>query len=203
MFGKRFLDLIITIPLQLLLSPLELLIAVWIKLDSSGPVIFRQQRVGRHGGLFTIYKFRTMSPEADAVMKNKIAELKKEGTFNPDEFVFQEKDDPRITRCGRFLRKTSLDELPQIFNIITGSMSLVGPRPEVPEIVEQYNSEQRQRLEVPPGITGLAQINGRGGLTLSRTLEYDLQYVNEWSFLLDLKILWKTIYVVFAGENAF
>jgi lipopolysaccharide/colanic/teichoic acid biosynthesis glycosyltransferase len=168
LFAKRLLDLLIAIPLLILISPLWLFIVLWIKKDSPGPAIFKQQRVGRGGLPFTIYKFRTMVPNADAVMKAKIAQLKQEGRFDPDNFVFQEKDDPRITRSGRFLRKTSLDELPQLLNIINGTMSLVGPRPEVPEIVETYMPEQRTRLDMPPGVTGLAQINGRSELALPR-----------------------------------
>lgn len=186
----------------ILISPLWLFILIWIKADSAGPAIFRQQRAGLKGDLFTIYKFRTMVPNADAVMKEKIKQLKKDGKFNPEEFVFQEKDDPRITRSGKFLRKTSLDELPQLLNILNGTMSLVGPRPEVPEIVEQYTPEQRKRLEMPPGVTGLAQINGRSDLTLAETLRYDVQYVKDWTFWYDIKILWKTVFVVLGGKDA-
>lgn len=143
-----------------------------------------------------------MVPDAEEVTKKRIEQLKQEGRFDPDNFVFQEKDDPRITNSGRFLRKTSLDELPQLLNIINGTMSLVGPRPEVPEIVQQYTSEQRTRLDMPPGVTGLAQVNGRSELTLAETLRYDVQYVKDWSFWLDVKILIKTFFVVFSGENA-
>ncbi len=200
---KRLLDLLIAIPLLVLISPLWLFIVLWIRIDSSGPSIFRQQRVGIKGNLFTIYKFRTMVLNADAVMKAKIEQLKKEGKFDPDSFVFQEKDDPRITRSGKFLRKTSLDELPQLLNIINGTMSLIGPRPEVPEIAEQYTPEQRKRLDMPPGVTGLAQVNGRSELALTQTLKYDVEYVENWSIWLDLKILWKTFYVVFSGKNAY
>lgn len=203
MLAKRLLDLIIAIPLLILTLPLWLLIVLWIKVDSPGPAIFRQTRIGLKGKPFTIYKFRTMVQNADAVMKEKIEQLKKEGKFNPEEFVFQEKNDPRITRSGRFLRRTSLDELPQLLNIINGTMSLVGPRPEVPEIVEQYTPEQRKRLDMPPGVTGLAQVNGRSELTLAETLAYDVEYVQNWSIWLDLKILLKTFFVVFKGENAY
>jgi len=203
LFAKRCLDLIVAIPLLIICSPLWLFIVIWIKADSPGKAIFKQQRVGRYGRPFTIYKFRTMVPNADEVMKAKIEKLKSEGNFDPDNFVFQEKDDPRITRSGRFLRKTSLDELPQLLNIINGTMSLVGPRPEVPEIVEQYTPEQRRRLDMPPGVTGWAQVNGRSRLTLSETLRYDLEYVDGWTFSRDLKILWKTFSVVFSGKDAY
>ena len=203
MLAKRILDLVISIPLLVLTSPLWLFIVVWIKLDSPGPAIFKQQRVGLKGELFTIYKFRTMVPNAEAVMKEKIEQLKREGQFDPDNFIFQEKDDPRVTRSGRFLRKTSLDELPQLLNIINGTMSLVGPRPEVPEIVEQYTPEQRQRLDMLPGVTGLAQINGRSELTLSETISYDLEYVRNWSIYKDVQILIRTFFVVLKGKNAY
>ncbi|MDJ0307158.1 MAG: sugar transferase [Dehalobacter sp. 4CP] len=203
MFAKRVLDLLISIPLLIILSPLWLMIVFWIKADSKGPAVFRQERVGRNGALFTIYKFRTMVPNADTVMKEKIEQLKKEGKFDPDNFFFQDKDDPRITKSGRFLRKSSLDELPQLLNIINGTMSIVGPRPEVPEIVDQYTPEQRHRLDMPPGVTGLAQVNGRSELTLTETLKYDVEYVQNWRFGLDLKILWKTLFIVLKGKGAY
>ena len=202
MLAKRLLDLFISIPLLIILFPLFIFIVLWIRFDSPGTAIFRQQRIGINGKFFTIYKFRTMVPDAEEVTKKRIEQLKQEGRFDPDNFVFQEKDDPRITNSGRFLRKTSLDELPQLLNIINGTMSLVGPRPEVPEIVQQYTSEQRTRLDMPPGVTGLAQVNGRSELTLAETLRYDVQYVKDWSFWLDVKILIKTFFVVFSGENA-
>jgi len=144
-----------------------------------------------------------MVKNADLVMKEKIELLKKNGEFDPATFIFQEKDDPRITNSGRFLRKTSLDELPQLLNIINGTMSIVGPRPEVPEITEQYTQEQCVRLDMPPGVTGLAQVNGRSELTLSQTLEYDIEYVKKWNFWLDIKILFKTVKVVFSGKAAY
>lgn len=203
MLAKRLLDIAVALPLFIIILPLWLIIVIWIRAGSAGAAIFRQTRIGIHGQPFTIYKFRTMVQNADEVMKQKIELLKREGKFNPKDFVFQEKDDPRITGCGRFLRKTSLDELPQLLNIINGTMSLVGPRPEVPEIVEEYTQEQRKRLDMPPGVTGLAQINGRSELTLMETLEYDQEYVRTWSFGLDLKILWKTVFVVFAGKDAY
>nr|WP_148228212.1 sugar transferase [Syntrophobotulus glycolicus] len=203
MLAKRLLDLAVSLPLLIIVSPLWLLIVVWIRAGSPGTALFRQTRVGIKGRPFTIYKFRTMVNNADEVMKQKIALLKREGKFDPEDFVFQEKDDPRITGCGKFLRKTSLDELPQLLNILNGTMSLVGPRPEVPEIAEEYTPEQRERLAMPPGVTGLAQVSGRSGLTLSETLVYDLEYVRTWSLGLDLRILWKTVFVVCAGKDAY
>jgi exopolysaccharide biosynthesis polyprenyl glycosylphosphotransferase len=195
---KRLIDLSVVLVLLVLLSPLWLLIVLWIRLDSSGPAIFTQTRIGLRGRPYTIYKFRTMIQNAEALMKDKLAKVN-----DLEKFVFQEKDDPRVTRSGRFLRKTSLDELPQLINILIGDMSLVGPRPEVPELVKLYTPEQRRRLNLLPGVTGLAQINGRSELTLGETMAYDLEYVRTWSAWLDLKILWKTIFVVFSGKGAY
>ena len=196
--SKRLLDFGAALTLLVLISPLWLLIVLWIRSDSSGPAIFKQTRIGQRGRSYTIYKFRTMVQNAEVLMKDKLEKVK-----DLEKFVFQEKDDPRITRSGYFLRKTSLDELPQLINILIGNMSMVGPRPEVPELVKLYTPEQRQRLNVSPGITGLAQVNGRSELTLGETMAYDLEYVHNWSFWLDLKILCKTIFVVFAGKGAF
>lgn len=196
--AKRVLDFVVALTLLVLVSPLWLFIVLWIRSDSAGPAIFKQTRVGLRGKPYTIYKFRTMVQNAEALTKKKL-----EKVDDLENFVFQEKEDPRITRSGHFLRKTSLDELPQLVNILIGNMSLVGPRPEVPEIAKLYTAEQRQRLNVLPGVTGLAQVNGRSELTLGETLNYDLDYVGTWSIWLDLKILWKTIFVVFAGQGAF
>ncbi|WP_434511191.1 sugar transferase [Desulfitobacterium sp. AusDCA] len=196
--AKRVLDILVSLILLILVSPLWLVIAFWIDFDSPGPVVFKQTRIGLHGKPYTIYKFRTMVTNADEIMKAKL-----ENVENIENFVFQEKDDPRITRSGRFLRKTSLDELPQLINILIGNMSLVGPRPEVPEIAKHYTVEQYQRLEVLPGVTGLAQVNGRSELTLGETMDYDLEYVQRWSFWLDLQILWKTLFVVLTGKGAY
>ena len=195
--AKRLLDFAAALVLLVLLSPFWILIVLWIRADSSGPAIFKQTRIGLRGKPYTIYKFRTMVQNAEALMKDKLDKVN-----DLENFVFQEKDDPRITRSGRFLRKTSLDELPQLLNILIGNMSLVGPRPEVPELVKLYTPQQRRRLNVLPGVTGLAQVNGRSELTLGETMGYDLDYVRSWSLRLDLKILWKTIFVVFTGKGA-
>ena len=196
--AKRLLDFVVALTLLVLVSPLWLFIVLWIRLGSSGPAIFKQTRVGLGGKPYTIYKFRTMVQNAEALMKEKLEKVE-----NLENFVFQEKGDPRITRSGHFLRKTSLDELPQLINILIGNMSLVGPRPEVPELVKLYTPEQRLRLNVLPGVTGLAQVNGRSELTLGETMAFDLEYVRTWSAWLDLKILWKTVFVVFSGEGAY
>ena len=195
---KRLLDIVVAAILLVLLSPIWYGIVLWIRMDSPGPAIFTQTRVGLRGKPYTIYKFRTMIQNADTIMKARL-----EKVTDLENFVFQEKDDPRITRSGRFLRKTSLDELPQLLNIFQGNMSLVGPRPEVMDIVKHYTAEQRRRHDVLPGVTGWAQVNGRGELTLGETLAYDLEYVKRWSFRLDLLILWKTLAVVFSGKGAY
>lgn len=195
---KRMLDLVVAAVLLVMISPLWLLIVLWIRLDSTGPAIFTQTRVGLWGKPYTIYKFRTMTTNADALIKSKL-----ENVTNLESFVFQEKNDPRVTRSGKFLRKTSLDELPQLLNILIGNMSLVGPRPEVPDIVKHYTSEQRLRLNVLPGVTGLAQVNGRSELTLGETLAFDVEYVRRWNIWLDLAILWRTFFVVFSGKGAY
>lgn len=196
--AKRLLDLIVAAVLLIIISPLWVFIVLWIRFDSPGAAIFKQTRVGLRGKPYTIYKFRTMVQNADELMKKKLKNV-----TDLENFVFQEKDDPRITRSGKFLRKTSLDELPQLLNILRGNMSLVGPRPEVPDIAEHYTPEQRLRLNVLPGVTGLAQVNGRSELTLGETLAYDVEYVKRWTFWLDLVILGKTFSVVFTGKGAY
>ena len=178
---KRAFDFAASLLGLIILSPLFLIIAVLIKLDSKGPVVFKQERVGKDGELFTIYKFRTMVENAENMgagyrVKNK---------------------DPRITNIGNFLRKTSLDELPQLINIVKGEISIVGPRPTLEYQVKEYNEYQWQRLKVKPGVTGLAQINGRQSLTWKGKIDYDVQYVNNRSFLLDLKIIFKTFFILF------
>jgi lipopolysaccharide/colanic/teichoic acid biosynthesis glycosyltransferase len=167
-----------------LLAPVMLAIAVVIRFDSRGPVIFRQERIGQNGKPFMVFKFRTMTVDSP--------------TFGPKPETF---DDDRLTRVGRFLRLTSLDELPQLFNVIRVEMSLVGPRPEQPFLVEQYESWQRERLSVLPGITGWWQVNGRKQ-PMHEYVEEDLYYVRNQSLLLDLRILLRTIQVVLRGDGA-
>lgn len=194
---KRVFDIVVSSMLFLLLSPILLILVVWIKLDSEGEAVFNQKRVGKNGHPFTIYKFRTMVKNADKLFNKKIDKENLGG------FVFQDKDDPRITKSGKFLRKTSLDELPQLINIIKGDMSLIGPRPEIPAIADLYSEHEKIRLMVKPGVSGLAQVNGRGDLELAITIAYDVKYVKEFSLLLDLKILLKTFKVVILGEGAY
>lgn len=183
---KRIFDFVLATIGTVVLLPVFLIIIIAIRLDSKGPAIFVHKRVGKNGTLFAMYKFRTMRINTPAA-----AEAPRENT------------DPRITRVGKFLRKTSLDELPQLWNVVIGDMSLVGPRPEMPFLVAKYNSWQKRRLDVKPGITGLWQILGRKDLPLSENLEYDFYYMKNASFLLDLVILLKTAWIVLTGKGAY
>jgi exopolysaccharide biosynthesis polyprenyl glycosylphosphotransferase len=194
---KRLFDLVVSTILLIILSPLFLVIILWIKRDSEGEAIFKQTRIGLNGEPFTIYKFRTMVKNADKMFNKRVD---KESLSS---FVFQDKDDPRVTRSGKFLRKWSLDELPQLFNIIKGDMSLIGPRPEIPDIVKLYSDYEKIRLLMKPGVSGLAQVNGRGNLELGETIAYDVEYVKNFSLWLDFKIFLKTFKVVFLREGAY
>jgi len=195
---KRASDLFVSLAGLTLLSPLLLLISVAIKLDSPGPVLFKQVRVGKGGRRrFVCYKFRSMRQGA---------EEERPQLADRDEVVgvtFKIRNDPRCTRVGRFLRRTSLDELPQIYNVLRGLMSLVGPRPALPSEVEQYQEWHRRRLEISPGITGLWQVSGRSQLTFDEMCLLDIYYLENWSALLDLKIALKTFPAVLAGRGAY
>ncbi|MEA3459313.1 MAG: sugar transferase, partial [Chloroflexota bacterium] len=194
---KRLIDLAIVLIGSILLLPLLLLIAMAIKVDSPGPVLFKQTRVGKGGHRFTLYKFRSMRQGAEGELP-KLAEL--DEATGP---LFKIRDDPRLTRVGRSLRRASLDELPQFYNILRGEMSLVGPRPALPSEVEQYQGWQRKRLEVSPGMTGLWQISGRSDLSFDEMCLLDIYYVERWSPLLDVKILFKTIPSILLGRGAY
>jgi exopolysaccharide biosynthesis polyprenyl glycosylphosphotransferase len=194
---KRGFDLVAGAITLVLTLPLVALIAVAIRIDSPGPVIFRQQRVGENGRLFWMYKFRSMVKGAE--------KLEGEMTRVVEEVELLDKrpNDPRVTRVGRFLRRTSLDELPQLLNVFKGEMSLVGPRPELPWMVEQYEPWQWQRFAVPQGITGWWQINGRSDKPMYLHTDEDMFYIQHYSLLLDIQILWRTIGVVFRGKGAY
>ncbi|MFB4296103.1 sugar transferase [Actinomadura sp. NTSP31] len=181
----------------LLLSPLLLVVAFLIKATSAGPVMFRQVRVGRGGREFTVLKFRTMVQDAEA-RKNALLEHNEN-----DGVLFKIREDPRITRVGRWLRRYSLDELPQLFNVARGDMSLVGPRPPLPEEVARYGGDVYRRLVVKPGLTGLWQVSGRSDLTWDESVRLDLRYVDNWSLAMDLQIMWKTWSAVFRGSGAY
>ncbi len=193
---KRSFDLFVTVVLLALTWPLMLVIALAIRLDSRGPAVFRQQRVGENGRLFWMYKFRTMCADAE----QRGPQLGFDARGQP---LYKWPRDSRVTRVGHVLRRTSLDELPQFYNVLRGEMSLVGPRPEMLFLVERYDAWQRQRLAVPPGITGWWQVNGRSDLPMHLNTQFDLYYIRNYSLWLDLKILWKTVWVVLKGEGAY
>jgi exopolysaccharide biosynthesis polyprenyl glycosylphosphotransferase len=181
----------------ILLAPLFAGIALAIKCMDAGPVFFRQTRIGRDGAGFTVYKFRTMYVDAERRKARYARENEASGV------LFKIRRDPRITRTGRWLRRWSLDELPQLVNVLIGDMSLVGPRPALPEETERYCSQMRRRLAVKPGITGLWQVSGRSDLPWEETVRLDLRYVENWSFALDLQVLWKTCSAVLSGAGAY
>ncbi|MBD3237788.1 MAG: exopolysaccharide biosynthesis polyprenyl glycosylphosphotransferase [Candidatus Eisenbacteria bacterium] len=204
---KRAFDLIAALCATLLLSPLMLAITVAVKLSSPGPVFHAQQRVGRDGRRFYMYKFRSMvASNDDARHRRYVASLVRDGdAAGVDECgrpVYKILDDPRITAVGRLLRRMSLDELPQLFNVIRGEMSLVGPRPPLPFEYELYEPWQRVRLDATPGMTGLWQVSGRSYLSFEEMVLLDLFYAANWSFLLDLKLIWRTIPEVFCARGA-
>ena len=194
---KRIFDIIMTTLLFILLAPLMLLISIAIRLDSTGSPFFRQRRVGENGRLFDMLKFRTMTLDAEE-RQYEVNVENEEG-----EVLHKKKDDPRVTSVGRILRRTSLDELPQLINVIRGEMSLVGPRPEMPWLVDRYKSWQRKRFAVPQGITGWWQINGRSEKPMHLNPEDDLYYVYNYSLWLDIKILLRTPIAVIRGKGAF
>lgn len=198
---KTLIDYILTIIGTVLISPILLFIAAWIYYDSPGPVIFKHIRIGKNGKAFPCYKFRSMCVDADA----KLAELLANDPEARAEWErdFKLKNDPRITKSGAFLRKTSLDELPQLFNVLRGEMSLVGPRPIIQEELERYGEFVDDYLMVKPGITGMWQVNGRSDTTYEERVQMDSWYVRNWSVWLDFMLLWRTIKAVVAGKGAY
>lgn len=178
---KRGFDFICALILLILLSPIMIIVSIAIKLDSKGPVFFKQVRSGKNNKLFYMYKFRSMAA-------------------NNDVLNFKEAD--KTTRVGKFIRKTSLDEIPQLINILKGEMSFIGPRPWIPEYSKYFTKEQKHRLDVLPGITGLAQCEGRNGISIYEKIDFDIKYVNEISLRMDFYIIFKTIYTVFSGKDA-
>jgi exopolysaccharide biosynthesis polyprenyl glycosylphosphotransferase len=195
---KRGFDLVLGCILSVLSLPLMAVLAVLIRFDSPGPVVFKQRRVGENGQLFTMYKFRSMYHNYSQSSPINAVHSDSETIIMPKQM-----DDPRITRVGRFIRRTSLDELPQFFNVIRGEMSLVGPRPEMPELVKRYHRWQRQRFAIPQGVTGWWQINGRSDRPMQQHTEDDLYYIQHYSLLLDLIILWRTLFVVLRRRGAY
>ena len=195
-FIKRLIDITGSLFGIILLSPLFLITAIIIKLDSKGPVFFKQNRCGKDGNLFKMYKFRSMVADAEDELKD----LKDKNEMSGP--VFKIHDDPRITKFGKFIRKTSIDELPQLFNILRGEMSLVGPRPPIDREVEKYNSYQMQRLLVKPGLTCYWQVMGRNNIDFDRWVDLDIQYIKERNTWIDIKLIFKTFFVLFGDKNA-
>lgn len=194
---KRVLDLLLATLALLVLFPLMAITALAIKLESPGPIIFRQTRVGKWGKTFTCYKFRSMCMDAEARKQALIQQNEVDGP------IFKMQTDPRVTRVGRIIRKLSIDELPQLFNVFKGDMSLVGPRPPVPHEVNQYKFDHLRRLDAMPGLTGLQQVSGRSDLPFDRWVELDLQYISQQSLRKDIEILLKTIPAVLLGKGAY
>ena len=207
-FLKRVSDIVISVAALIVTAPLLATIAVWVKLDSRGSVFFRQERVGMDGRVFLCYKFRSMHAGADEQIHRKAYERNIAGDISAnagddDAPVYGKvRNDPRVTRAGRFLRRSSLDEMPQLFNVLFGDMSVVGPRPPIPYEVEAYEPWQRKRLDMKPGITGLWQVSGRNRLTFDEMVRTDLYYIENWSLWLDLKIILLTLPAVWRGDGA-
>ena len=198
LIAKRVLDLAIAVPLLVLLSPLLTVVGLMIKVWDRGSVFFTQTRVGKDGKEFTCYKFRSMVPHAER-LKDELQAQNHHG----DPRTFKIPRDPRITWIGRIIRKTSIDELPQLLNVVAGDMSLVGPRPPVPSEVNLYSDRDRRRLHVQPGITCIWQVSGRGDLPFTEQVRLDLEYIQNRSLLLDLKLLLWTLPAVITGRGAY
>ena len=187
MIAKEIFDKIFSFLALVVLLPIFLIVAILIKIYSKGSVFFLQERVGKDGKIFKVFKFRTMTVDAEEKTKGK----------------YIEKSNPYVTRTGKFLRRSGIDELPQLINVLRGEMSLAGPRPTLPYQVAKYNDYQRKRLLMKPGITSWALIHGRNKLTWPERIEYDVWYVEHWSFWLDIKIFFKTVWVVAKGEGLY
>lgn len=197
-FIKRLLDIVASIILMILLLPLFLVIIALIYKSSPGPVFYKQTRVGRWGKLFTMWKFRSMYVDADKRLKEIMAQNEMTGGV-----IFKMKNDPRIFPVGKFIRKASIDELPQLWNVLKGDMSLVGPRPALPSEVNQYSLQDRQRLEVIPGITCIWQVSGRSNIPFPQQVQLDVQYIQSQSVWLDVKLLLQTVPAVLLSRGAY
>lgn len=200
-WSKRVFDILSSGAGLIVLSPLFLVLALLVKSGDGGPVFFSQKRVGREGAEFDFYKFRSMVPDAEKIRAGQLENS--EGRDRGNAVMFKMADDPRITKVGRVLRRYSLDELPQLWNVFKGDMSLIGPRPALPSEVEKYDNDARRRLSVRPGITGLWQVSGRSDLSWDETVRLDLFYVDNWSFAQDLSILIRTVKAVLASNGAY
>jgi len=198
LFTKRCLDILGASFGIVLLLFVFVIIAILIKFeDRKGPVFFKQKRIGKNGNEFYMYKFRSMVTDAELKLKDLLEQNEVSGA------MFKMKEDPRVTKIGKLIRKTSLDELPQLWNVLKGDMSLVGPRPPLPREVEEYTTHDRQRLLVTPGCTGLWQVSGRSNLSFEEMVNLDLYYIKKRTVIMDFKIIAKTIKVLFGSDNAF
>ena len=193
---KRLIDILGSFIGLMLLSPILIILGILIKLESKGPIIFSQKRVGINGKEFNMYKLRSMVANAEE-LKEKLEH--KNEMSGP---MFKMKDDPRITKIGKFIRKTSIDELPQLINVLKGDMSLVGPRPSLPKEVREFEPWMLKRLEVKPGLTCYWQVMGRNNIDFESWMKLDIKYINERNFYLDIKLIFKTFFVLFGDENA-
>lgn len=206
---KRAFDLLVSLLALLVAGPVMLIIALIIKRSSPGPVFFIQERLGRDGRPFKFYKFRSMKHNSDDAIHRQFAAMFINGdnegcsASNEGEEVFKLKADPRITRIGAWLRKTSMDELPQLINIIKGDMSLVGPRPPISYEIENYQPWHMERLKAVPGLTGIWQVSGRSEVSFDDMVRMDVRYINQWSFWQDLAIIFKTVPVVLKGTGGY
>ena len=196
LFSKRAIDIVGSIVGLVLLSPILLIVAIAIKLESKGSIIFSQKRIGLKGKEFKMYKLRSMVEDAEKLKKDLMKSNEMSGP------MFKMKDDPRVTRVGKFIRKTSIDELPQLVNVLKGDMSLVGPRPSLPKEVKKFKPWMKKRLEVKPGLTCFWQVSGRNNIDFEDWMKLDIKYVDERSFFVDIKLIFKTFFVLFGDENA-
>lgn len=193
---KRFIDVVASLIGIILLSPIFFVVSVLIKIDSKGSIVFSQNRVGKDGKEFKMYKFRSMVVNAEELKKKLLEQNEMSGP------MFKMKDDPRITKIGKFIRKTSIDELPQLINVLRGEMSLVGPRPSLSKEVEKFEPWMRKRLEVKPGLTCYWQVSGRNNIDFIDWMKLDIKYVEERNILVDIKLIFKTFFVLFGDKNA-
>ncbi|WP_195624004.1 sugar transferase [Clostridium tertium] len=193
---KRIIDIIGSLIGLILLSPILIIVGILIKFESKGPIVFTQKRVGKDGKEFDMYKLRSMVVNAEEIKEK----LKEQNEMSGP--MFKMKDDPRITKVGKFIRKTSIDELPQLVNILKGDMSLVGPRPSLPNEVKEFETWMLKRLNVKPGLTCYWQVMGRNNIDFEDWMKLDVKYVNERSFWLDIKLIFKTVFVLFGDRNA-
>ena len=196
LFIKRFIDIVGALVGLIFLSPLLVVVGILIKIESKGPIIFSQDRIGKNGKVFRMYKLRSMVENAELLKKKLIKENEMSGP------MFKIKDDPRVTKVGKFIRKTSIDELPQLFNVLKGDMSLVGPRPSLPNEVLEFETWMNKRLMVKPGLTCYWQVMGRNNIDFQQWMLLDIKYVETRSIIVDIKLIFKTFFVLFGDKNA-